>query len=514
MKTWPVYYKDLLTLSNRESNIGICTLWTPKDIVCSKISKQHFCISGQLYSKRGINYILRNIYAKPTINTVIICGNDKSGSGKAFVDFMKNGSDKEGVIQSSIDKKHLELFREKVKLVDLREVTIPETIDRKAELLSKKIKAWTKPKYFPEVKERVADRFPSEKTTFNLRSEYIWQAWIQILRLIMKFGSKKGMIKIGEVRELTNIVTVIEKEDPYKPELEELFGFDNRELITYYKAFFNADKGTETYNYGERLRAYPRGIPVDEYNAVTNTKLAAAFKKYAEKQPKGGLDQLEEMFNKFERYHEDRGLVMALWNPWVDNVKEGWMAAKSKKAGNVPCMVLLQFTYRSKKLHLTAYFRSNDMFDAWPRNAFALRKLQFDFAKRVGKHVGCLTTISNCAQIYENNYSKALRLVDKYKDIMFCRPDPRSTLIIETIGKEIVVRQMEPAGNAQLDEYRISGLLPKAAMQLIDRLVANNVFGTLEHAADIGIELSKAELCIKKGGKYIQDRAWEEMIDL
>ena len=134
-------------------------------------------------------------------------------------------------------------------------------------------------------------------------------------------------------------------------------------------------------------------------------------------------------------------------------------------------MALLQFTYRSKKLHLTAYFRSNDMFDAWPRNAFALRKLQFDFAKKIGKKPGYLTTMSNCAQIYETNYKKATEIIAKYKDKTFCMPDPRGAVIIEVDGKEIVVRHMSTDGNTQLNEYRIDGTLSKEAYPSISKLL-------------------------------------------
>jgi len=360
----------------------------------------------------------------------------------------------------------------------------------------------------------------------------------------MKFGSKKGMIKIGEVKELVNVITVIEKENPYKVQVSEAFDFTKKDLGIYYKDFFNRDKGSESYNYGERLYAYPLGLPLHPYNAEYNQKLYEELQKKSEKYKIGeGLDQLEEIYEKYKRYHEDRGMVAALWNPWVDNVKEGWMDSKTQKsppeadqplagkikdqrhksklemkdeeltkdAGNVPCMVLLQFTYRSKKLHLTAYFRSNDMFDAWPRNAFALRKLQYDFAERIDKKPGYLTTISNCAQVYETNYESADKIITKYKDRTFCRQDPRSTIIVEVEGEEIVVRQMSVDGNEQLDEYRVNGTKFKAALKLMDILLINEVFSDKYQIADISIELTKAEWCVKNKQRFIQDRDLDEL---
>lgn len=538
MKNWPIYYKDFLTVSNPKSNVGVCTLWTPKDSICDKLDKKSFSLGGQLYSKRGINFVLRNVLANPIIDHIILCGTDRSESGEAFMKFMENGidkdyqvkGDKKCEIHKEIDKPSLEQFRKKVKVVDMRGKIEIKEVKKKVSRIKAAKKAWATPKKFKESKTKAADKFPSEKSTFIVRANHIWEAWVQILRLIMKFGSKKGMIKIGEVKELVNITAVIEKEDPYNPEIAKIFDFNKKDLELYYKDFFNPKKGSESYNYGERLSAYPVGFPRGAFNADVNVKL---FKKLKARGSRlygvSGLDQLEEIYEKYKRYHEDRGLIAAIWNPWVDNVKEGWMSDQERKvlqlcsgqaksdergaiSGNVPCMALLQFTYRSKKLHLTAYFRSNDMFDAWPRNAFALRKLQFDFAKRIGKKAGFLTTISNCAQIYETNYKGAEKIIKKSQDHTFCKVDARGTVIIEILGGEIVARHMTPDGNTQLNEYRIDGTLPKAALKLMDILHINNIFSDRFHIADIAIELTKAEWCIKNKKRFVQDKDWEDLV--
>ncbi len=526
---WPIYYKDFLTVSNPKSNVGVCTLWTPKNKILDQLDEKLFSIGGQLYSKRGINFILRNIFANPIIDTLIICGSDRSQSGEALMHFIKAGIDKKNrvigdkkcIIHREINKKFIQQFRKEVNIINMTGEMSSKKINQEIKKVNKKkAKCWTKPIEFKETKFNLADKFPSEKVTFNVRANYMWEAWVQIIRLIMKFGSKKGMIKIGEVKELINIVTVIEKENPYEPKIKDVFEFSRSDIKRYYKNFLDPDKGSESYNYGERIFCYPLGVPISYFNSEKNNNLEKLNKKEI-KQLKiiNSLDQLEEVYEKYERYHQDRGLVVAVWNPWVDNVNEGWMDNESKKlkgrsqksAGNVPCMVLLQFTYRSKKLHLTAYFRSNDMFDAWPRNAFALRKLQFDFAKRIKKKIGYLTTISNCGQIYETNYKKAQGLIDKFKNKTFCMSDPRGTIIIEVRGKKIITRHMSEDGNKQLNEYSVDGTKSKAALDLLDKLIINNVFSSAYHIGDIGIELSKAEWCIKNDKNYIQDRDWSEL---
>ncbi|MFW5720664.1 MAG: thymidylate synthase, partial [Candidatus Dojkabacteria bacterium] len=364
------------------------------------------------------------------------------------------------------------------------------------------------PILFPEAEAKTADKFPSEKNTFTVRTDYIWQAWPQILKNIMKFGSTKGMIKVGEVKELVNIVTVIEEENPYKPEIPAWFTFSKEDLKLYYQGFFAKEASSEDYNYGQRIFSHPLGVPYEKYNSPNNTRRAQKLlDKVSVESSDSYVNQLEEVYIKLKRYKYDRGAVVSIWNPWTDNIASGWMSdTKAKTAGNVPCMTQLQFAYREHKLQLTAYFRSNDMFDAWPRNAFALRKLQFDLAKKLGMKPGSLTTISSLGQIYEHNYEEARSVVDKFNNVTNCRFDMRGNVVIEVEDKDIVVKHMDTSGNEVLEEFRIDGTLPKSAQQMSDRLLQNLVFSEIPHAMDIARELMKAEIAIKNGLVYTQDR--------
>lgn len=522
--SWPIYYKDKLHIANVESNVGIVTLWTPMQAILPQLDQNKFSLGGQLYSKRGINFVIRNILANPIIDTLIICGANRSESAEALINLIDKGVDKEnnviGVEKAPIDKeidiKALENFRKNVKVVNLVGNSSFKSVQEELDKLNSNPKKWSEDAVFPDPEPVTADKFPSEKTSFTIRGAYIKETWPQILRHIMKFGSKKGMIKVGEVKELVNIVSVIEEEDPYKPDIPEWFPFNKEDLKLYYKGFFETEKGAEDYGYGERIFSHPLGIPVVKYNSPNNTKKTEKLKDDVSKlKPFPTLNQLEEIYLKLKRYKYDRGSVISIWNPWVDNLSEGWMSDSNKSTltqssgGNVPCMTQLQFCYREHKLQLTAYFRSNDMFDAWPRNSFALRKLQFDLAKKLGMKPGYLTIISSLAQIYENNFEEANKILDKFNNITNCRPDKRGTVIIEVIDKEIVVRHMDTSGNEVLQEFRIDGTKPKSAQMMSDILLTNLVFMEMPHAMDIARELQKAELAIKNGLKFVQDRELE-----
>ena len=46
----------------------------------------------------------------------------------------------------------------------------------------------------------------------------------------------------------------------------------------------------------------------------------------------------------------------------------------------------------------------------------------------------------------------------------------------------------------------------KTAIEIVNTLVRKNFISTLQHAGDMGIELHKAEMSLKYGFKYIQDK--------
>ena len=55
----------------------------------------------------------------------------------------------------------------------------------------------------------------------------------------------------------------------------------------------------------------------------------------------------------------------------------------------------------------------------------------------------------------------------------------------------------------------IAEITGKTAIEIVNTLIKNGFISTLQHAADMGIELHKAELAIKYNFKYIQDKDLE-----
>jgi len=203
------------------------------------------------------------------------------------------------------------------------------------------------------------------------------------------------------------------------------------------------------------------------------------------------------MVEKLTRYPEDVGALAVLWQPEVDNfpVRTPW---------RTPCLTLIQGVCHGDLFYLTAYFRSNDMFGAWPLNCFALCHLQNQLADRIGKKSGPLTTISHCAHIYDNALAEASRVVSE-NDKLACRTDLRGNFVIEAVGQEIMVKHLSPNGLV-LNEYRQDATVNNAAQKLANRLVQELSLSDLSHALDLGAQLARAEESIRHHLKFTQDR--------
>lgn len=110
-----------------------------------------------------------------------------------------------------------------------------------------------------------------------------------------------------------------------------------------------------------------------------------------------GRDQIEQVIQKLIADIDSARAVMSLWD------------VQDHEANNSPpCLNHIWVRVVDKELSITATFRSNDMFSAWPANAFALSALQRHIRDAIAlssKHdlkMGPLITISQSAHIYDS----------------------------------------------------------------------------------------------------------------
>ena len=96
-----------------------------------------------------------------------------------------------------------------------------------------------------------------------------------------------------------------------------------------------------------------------------------------------------------------------------------WVPEMDVNSDEPPCLQLIQCFIRDQQLHMTCYFRSNDMLSAWGANAYGLAHLMEYIVRKIcdecyrlfcetgeeeycwtDLNVGTLTTISSSAHIY------------------------------------------------------------------------------------------------------------------
>lgn len=468
---WPLYYKERLWLGDTKNGyIGIATLWSSKEKIVELISeevKSKIAVVGQLYTKRGVEYVFRNVWLNPKIRYLIVTGTDLVKSGEFLI---KKDLEEMKSLMETVSEEDVKKFLESVEIVDMRGKSGEEVLLQIGKLEHREPFA-QEGKSFEEIKPN-STVLPSENSGFRVEAETIGEGWLQILGLITKFGRRIPRIYVygGFERMLLNMVTVITGENIKEPKMWSFLDFDKDDLRNYFKNFFTPERGEEAYTYGERLFAYE-----------VDSKI---------------VNQIDEMTKKMKSFPFNKGALAILWQAGIDNfpIRKPW---------KTPCLTLIQGVCMEEKFYLTAYFRSNDMFEAWPQNAFALRKLQTEIANRLDMKTGDLTVISHCAYIDENDLVSAEKVVTE-NNRLFCQFDPRGNLVISVEGEEIVIKRCSPEGHL-LKEYRQNGKENKAALRLSEKLLLDNVISQIGHALDIGVQLARAEEAVRLGTVFSQD---------
>lgn len=480
---WPVYYRDSLIVGDPSQGIGVVTLWTERAVMAKELSLSKVAAVGQLYShNKGISALVRNILANPVITEIVLCGADKSGSGKALEQFFAKGVDENncivdvtgGQLDKELPKDALDLVRKRVKLTSLRNEISPQKV---AELIRERtpnVTPWATPRLFPVPDQTPPETLPSEKTNFVIRGKRVVDVWPKILSTVMDFGTVKRSQHSDDQREVINMI-VETNESHERPNVPAWLGFSMAELEEYYPQVVTANEIPGiNYTYGQRLFTHR------------------------------GVDQVQTIVDRLTEESWTRRAVAVTWD-----------VVKDARNDHAPCLDLIQTLVENDTLYMTAYFRSNDMFDAWPRNNFALRRLQSMIAEKVGLPMGTLTTVSNSAHIYAAKWKEASAVVEKRGRVgthtwseakQQCLwnqadNDPRGVMVITIKEGEIYVMHQDWQTGETLHTWHAPN-----AVSIYSDMVATGAVSLVGHAFDLGCELQKAELAVQGFGTYEQDR--------
>ena len=113
---------------------------------------------------------------------------------------------------------------------------------------------------------------------------------------------------------------------------------------------------------------------------------------------------------------------------------------------------------------------------------------------------------------YNINKKIKKRIVARYHKIKDWRMDPKGYFLIAIDKNKKIIRvgycKFTKLGNLPIHDM-VAEITGKTAIEIVNTLIREKFISTLQHAADMGIELYKAEMSLKYGLKYVQDKEIE-----
>lgn len=113
-----------------------------------------------------------------------------------------------------------------------------------------------------------------------------------------------------------------------------------------------------------------------------------------------GRNQLIDIVNRLKQDMGGNRAVAVTFNPFVDNER-----------ADIPCLQLIQALVRNDKLILSVYFRSNDLYGAFPSNMMFLTYLGMKIANELGVQFDYIDYHCSSLHIYETDYEQALKVI-------------------------------------------------------------------------------------------------------
>jgi thymidylate synthase len=468
---------------------AVITGWTVKQAIAKHLESSEFAVIGNLYSPtRGINFLIRNLLANPHVRFLVILNATKedqnAGACDCLVDFFRNGfevgqsdtgrfcwlikSSIGGYIDREIDADALEKLQQSVECLETK--SIADAVSQVKSFAQRGVvEPWGSPLDFPLAKV-VPTLLPGPRYGHRIEGKTIAETWIKIIHRIKTTGTIRPTGYDGQWQELIDLMAIVTDEPAgfYFPEPNYL-PCDRAFIEEYVSQILDDSPYREgiKYTYGQRLRSW------------------------------FGRDQIEQVIQKLIAEIDAASAVMSLWD------------VRDHDSGGSPCLNHIWLRVVDNELSLTAIFRSNDMFSAWPANAIGLRKLQEHIRDEIAKRssydmrLGPLITVSQSAHIYDDTWENADQLIrQQYSAICRRRDyyDPAGNFLIEIEADKIVVRQTTPGSGEVVACYS-----DKDPLKLVREICAASGAINPEHAGYLGMELQKAAEALHTGQQYFQD---------
>ena len=112
-------------------------------------------------------------------------------------------------------------------------------------------------------------------------------------------------------------------------------------------------------------------------------------------------------------------------------------------------------------------------------------------------------------RFYKINKKIEKRIIAKYHKIKDWVMDPKGYFLIAIDKENNLLRvgycKFTKLGNNPVNDM-VAEIVGKNAIEIVNTLIKENYISSMQHAADMGIELCKAELALKNNLNYVQDK--------
>lgn len=258
---------------------------------------------------------------------------------------------------------------------------------------------------------------PKEPTGYNgpyapivIEAENLGQAWEKAVRAMMTKGYNR-FVKAPEYQTWTkdSSMFIMVKNAMAEPRLSPKAPITKQMAEEYSKNMIKGmsreKENSFDYTYFSRLRCYPDCIVRAGIPGVGSEQ---DDKNYVDKVSQGKcvvrrIDQVQQVIDIFRKDPTRRTAVMHTWIPMRDLAK----FTPERKDTSSPCVVLIHPQLVENRLHFNVVMKTNDLFNAWPGNAYALTDLQKYIAEEIGAEVGHYTHFSVAMQVYQEVYEAA-----------------------------------------------------------------------------------------------------------
>jgi len=471
---FPKYFRNAVNRISEEGFICICTFWTKKEYVSDILTPEN----KKKVLTIGNLYTLEGM--KYVIKNIFLC------PSVSYLIFTGNDNNK---IKDKIKSANFgikdDIFWEYFNTHSIFVENYKE-INNVIKGLEKQ-KPWIKEIVeFEDVNEDLLkNNFQSEEQGFMVRDKDLFRMWQRALTKIKLFG----VYKENKTKELVSLMSILTDKIVLNEKMPEIAIIDK-----YLPQVIN-NVPTEglTYTYGSRLH---------------------------------NSNQINEVIASLRKNKDNRNGISVTWKPEIDYHTDP------------PCLILIDCKIQNKKLYMTAYFRSHDIYKAYCMNIIALQCLQEKIVNAINEDHdyeldiknnspinnempqfkiennkieifprypitkpenelikrGHLAVISNSAHVYEQDFEKLEKI-----NMLDCNLDDRGYFIInlDREEKQIIVTLMN-SSNQPVKTFKENNV--KKLLDLCQPYISE-----ISHALYVGKEIERAKNCLESGEKYVQD---------